>query len=132
MTGTKLLKTNELGIITRLARLYSVIALATIGALIVFSITKPSLVNKDAWVHAVIVGVFAFILPLRARAASSGKQSALRAIGIISAVLFLVNIVEALLPNVMPAWIRVIMFVIAAIMICIVGLVITISVKGSN
>lgn len=132
MEDSKLSRASQLRIILRLARLYSVIALATIGALIIFSIAKPSLINKDAWVHAIIVGVFAVVLPLRARAALRGKHSALRATGIISAVLFLVNVVEGLLPNFMPLWIRVSMFLIATIMIFIVGLVINISVKRND
>lgn len=108
----------------RLTKLYSFLALATVALLAIFSVTTPALATKDAWIHAIIVAVFALILPLRARAAKSGKRSALRATGIISSVIFLVNVIEGLIPNFVPVWMRVDMFITAALMLCVISFVI--------
>lgn len=128
MANLTLNRSEVLQLLMKLAISYSVIALVAIAALAVFSITRPSLVNEDAWVHCIVVGVFALVLPLRAKAAAE-KRSALRATGIIAAVLFVVNVVEAFLPNFMPTWLRVVMVAIALIMACIVGLVTNVSLK---
>lgn len=56
--------------------------------------------------------MFAFLLPLRPRAARAG----LRAIGLISAVLLVVNVVEGSLRGFVPGWVQVEMFCVAALM----------------
>jgi hypothetical protein len=80
-------------------------------------------VTPEAWVHAVIVAVFAVVLPLRLRAAREGRRSGLRALGIISGVLVLVNAVEAVIPGLFPGWMRVEMIGVAALMAVAVLLV---------
>jgi hypothetical protein len=95
---------------------YVVVVIGTVAALVVLAAVAPSQATQEAWVHAVIVGVFAAVLPLRLRAARGGSGSALRAVGIISAVLTVVNAVEALIPGLFPAWMRVEMVAIAVLM----------------
>lgn len=70
-----------------------------------------------------IVAVFAVVLPLRLRSARAGNRGGLRAVGIISAVLFLVNVVEILIPGFLPAWMRIEMIGIAGLMALSVALV---------
>jgi hypothetical protein len=104
--------------------LYVAIVLGTIAALAALSVTAPHQVTDDAWGHAVIVAVFAVVLPLRLRAARSGSPGALRAVGIISAVLLVVNVVEASIPGLFPLWMRVEMIGIAVIMATVIALVV--------
>ena len=59
-------------------------------------------------------------LPLRMRSARSGSRWALRAVGLIAAVLLLVNVVEALVPEMFPVWMRIEMIAIAALMAAVV------------
>ncbi len=110
--------------LTRLLAVYVLVALATVVALGVLSDVAPQQATSDAWVHAVIVAVFAVVLPLRARSAARGDAGALRAVGIIAAVLFVVNGVEALLPGLFPAWMRAEMVGLALLMAAVVGLVV--------
>lgn len=109
---------------TAVVRSYVVIALGTVAALGALSATAPQLAGQEAWVHAVIVAVFAVILPLRLRAARAGSVGAIRAVGIISAILFLVNVIEALIPGLFPAWMRVEMVGIAVLMVGVIMLVV--------
>jgi hypothetical protein len=105
-------------------RIYVVIVVATIAALAILSVAAPRWATTDAWVHAVIVAVFAVVLPLRVRAARGGGRGALRAVGIIAAVLFLVNVIEASLPGLFPIWMRAEMVVIALVMAAVILLVV--------
>jgi len=114
-------RTRALAVIVSL---YVAIVLGTIAALAVLSVTAPHQVTNDAWGHAVIVAVFAVVLPLRLRAARSGSLGALRAVGIISAVLLLVNVIEASIPGLFPLWMRVEMIGIAVIMAMVIALVV--------
>ena len=107
-----------------LTQAYVVVAVGTVVALAVLAAVAPSLATQDAWGHAVIVAVFAVVLPLRVRAARHGSLSALRAVGIISAVLFLVNVVEAMIPGLFPTWMRIEMAAIAVLMAISVRLVV--------
>lgn len=102
---------------------YVAIVAGTIAALGVLSVTAPQLATQDAWVHAVIVGVFAVVLPLRLRAARADRPGALRAVGIISAVLVLVNVIEAMIPDLFPWWMRAEMLGIAVVMVGVILLV---------
>lgn len=97
------------------AACYAAITAATLIALVVMAATGTGAATTDAWVHAVIVAVFAGLLLLRARAAGRGNRGALRAVGIIAGVLLVANVVEAALP-LFPLWMRVEMIVIAALM----------------
>ncbi|MBB5118693.1 hypothetical protein [Streptomyces eurocidicus] len=103
--------------VERLVAAYVVVALGTLAALAVLAATAPRLATDEAWGHAVIVAVFAIVLPLRTRAALRGSPSGLRALTVIGCVLLVVNLVEAALPGVFPAWMRVEMLVIAAMML---------------
>jgi hypothetical protein len=104
--------------------IYVALVLGTLVALGILSATAPHLATQDAWVHAVIVGVFAVVLPLRLRAAArSGGPGALRPVGIIAAVLFLVNVVEVLIPGLFPMWMRVEMIGIAVVTLAVILLV---------
>lgn len=71
--------------------------------------------------HAVIVLIFAVLLPLRLRSAQRGSGGAVRATCLIAAVLLLANVIEALLPGLFPIWMRIESAVIALIMAGIVA-----------
>jgi hypothetical protein len=83
----------------------------------------PGQATREAWGHAVVVTVFAVVLPLRLSSARSGNPRAVRALGIIAAVLLVVNLVEAALPGAFPGWMRVEMVATAALMAALVVLV---------
>lgn len=114
---------NRLRAISTAVGIYVAIVTGTIAALGIVSATAPHLATQDAWVHAVIVAVFAVVLPLRLRAARAGRPGALRAVGIISAVLFLVNVTEAMIPGLFPLWMRAEMIGIALVMAVVIVLV---------
>ncbi|WP_162938534.1 hypothetical protein [Mycobacterium kyogaense] len=115
---------NNLAGIATLLRLYLVLAVLTLVALLVLSLVDPVAAPQTAWVHAVIVAGFAALLPIRLRSASRGSVAALRAVGLIAATVFLVNVVEALWPGFVPMWMRSEMWVIAALMLGVIALVI--------
>lgn len=104
--------------------IYVAIVLGTVAALGILSATVPHLATRDAWVHAVIVAVFAVVLPLRLRAARAGSPGALRAVGIIAAVLFLVDVIEAMISGLFPLWMRAEMIGIAVVMLAVTLLVV--------
>lgn len=89
---------------------------ATIVALVILSIAAPEQATSEAWGHAIVVALFAILLPLRARSARRGSPSALRAVGVIAAILLAVNVVEALIPGFVPLWMKIQMMVVAVVM----------------
>ena len=107
---------RPLDLVPSLVRVYLVVVGATLAALAVLSVTAPRLAPQEAWVHAVIVTVFAVLLAARARSAARGGARALRAVGWISAVLLVANVVEAVVPGLFPVWMRVEMIGIAVLM----------------
>jgi hypothetical protein len=107
-----------------LVRAYVAVVLGTVVVLGILSVAAPAQATRDAWVHAVIVAVFAVLLPLRLRSARSGSRGGLRAVGLISAALFLVNVIEAMIPGLFPVWLRLVMVGIAALMAAVIGLVV--------
>lgn len=109
--------------ITILVRVYVGIVIATLAALTVLSVAGSPEASEEAWVHAVIVSGFAVLLPLRARAAQQ-KARALTAVGVIAAVLVLVNGVEALIPGLFPVWMRVEMAGISVLMAALAVMVV--------
>lgn len=120
---------NEVGVrplsrLRRLVGIYVAVVVATLLALIVLSAIAPSQAPTEAWVHAVIVAAFAVLLPLRLRAAERGSVRAVRAVGIIAAVLLMVNLVQALLPDLYPVWMRVEMVGIAVVMVGVIAVVV--------
>jgi hypothetical protein len=90
-----MVNTSSLNTSLMLVRTYVGVTAATVLALVFLSVTAPHLATGHAWGHAIIVLVFAIVLPLRMRAAHRGRRSALRAVGIISGALLTVNVVES-------------------------------------
>lgn len=122
-TKSKSRSTNLAGIAAVL-RVYLVVVLATLIVLIVLAKTAPSQAPSAAWTHAVIVAGFAVLLPIRLRSAQRGSVGALRAVGLIAAALFLVNVIEALIPGFVPIWMRVEMIGVAVLMGLVILLVV--------
>jgi hypothetical protein len=115
---------GNLAAIRLVVRVYVLVAVGTLALLAVLSAAAPRQAPREAWVHAIIVAVFAVLLPMRLRAAQRGSVAALRAVGLISSALLLVNVVEAAIPGFMPVWMRIEMVAIAALMAAVIGLVI--------
>jgi peptidoglycan/LPS O-acetylase OafA/YrhL len=115
------LETRQAGIrtITWAVGAYVVISLGTVIALVVLSGTAPELATNEAWGHAIVVAAFAVLLPLRLRSARRGRPRALRAVTVIAGALVVVNVVEAVLPGVFPAWMRAEMVAIAVLMLVV-------------
>ena len=109
-----------LGLTDRLVKVYIAATAATIVALVVLSAIGSDLATSNAWGHAIVVAAFAVLLPLRLRAAHRGSRSAVRAVGVIAAVLLVVNLVEAVIPNCLPGWMRVEMLAVAALMAAVI------------
>ena len=105
-----------------LVRAYVVVVVATVVLLGVLSVTAPRHAPAEAWGHAVVVAVFAVLLPVRLRAARAGRAGAVRAVGVIAAVLVLVNAVEAAIPGFLPGWMRAEMVAVAVLMAAVVVL----------
>lgn len=103
-----------------LVPVYVSITVATLVVLTVLAKVAPDQATSHAWGHAIVVAVVAIVLPLRLRSAQNGRRSAVRAVGLIAAVLFLVNVVEALIPGFVPTWMRWQMVVVAVLMLGIV------------
>ena len=112
-------------------RVYVALAVATVLALAVLALTSPGLAPQAAWIHAVIVVVLAAVLPMRLRAARRGSRPALRAVGIIAAVLLVANVVVALVPDLLPTWMRVEMIAVALLMGVAVLLVVRAALPGA-
>lgn len=93
--------------VRRLVWCYVVIVLATLGVLSVLSSIGSTQATSEAWGHAILVGVFAVVLPVRMGASRRRRAGALRAVGIIAGVLIVVNGVEAVIPHLFPVWMRV-------------------------
>jgi hypothetical protein len=110
--------------VANLVRAYVVLTVGTIIALIIMAAVAPHLATQEAWGHAVIVVVFAVLLPLRLRAARKGSADALRAVAIIASVLLAVNVVEAALPHAFPGWMRIEMVAIAVLMAALVSMLV--------
>jgi hypothetical protein len=108
--------------ISNVVRGYVVLTAGTIVALIIMEAAAPHLATKEAWGHAVIVLIFAVLLPLRLRAALKGSADACRALAIIGSVLLVVNVVEAALPHAFPGWMRIEMVVVAVLMAVLVSM----------
>jgi hypothetical protein len=112
---------NNSGRVTGLVVAYVGVAAGTLVALAVLSGAAPDLATDEAWGHAIVVAVFAVLLPLRLRAARRGSGRARWAVGIIAGVLLVANLVEAALPGVFPGWMRIEMLGIAALAALLLG-----------
>lgn len=115
---------NRLRNISIVVWIYVAIVLGTIAALGILTAVAPQAATPAAWIHAAIVAVLAVVLPLRARAARGGSIGALRAVGIIASVLFLVNVIEGLIPGLFPLWMRVQMAGVALTMAAVILLIV--------
>jgi hypothetical protein len=82
---------GNLAAIRLVVRVYVLVAVGTIGLLAVLAAAAPRQAPREAWVRAIIVAVFAVLLPMRLRAAQRGSVAALGAVGLISSALFLVT-----------------------------------------
>ncbi|NEA40330.1 hypothetical protein [Streptomyces sp. SID11385] len=104
---------HRLGAVSALVWGYAAAMAATVAALALLASRAPGQATDEAWGHALIVMLFAVLLLTRLRSARSGSVRAVRALGIIAAVLLVVNLVEAALPDAFPGWMRVEMVAIA-------------------
>jgi hypothetical protein len=100
---------------------YVAVVIATLAVLALLGVTGSDAATSSAWIHAAIVAWFAVLLPLRLRAARGGSERGRWAVAIIAAVSLAANVVEATLPGLFPAWMRIEMIGIAALMLAIVG-----------
>jgi hypothetical protein len=114
-------RSADLAAASTVVRAYVVLTVATVAALIVMSAVAPRLATSNAWGHAVIVAIFAILLPLRMRAARKGSTRALRGVTVMAVAVLAVNVVEAALPQ-FPGWMRIEMAVIAVLMALLAGL----------
>ena len=131
MVNTALrMRADSLNQAARLVWAYVFIVVATVAVLAVLAVTDPGQAPADAWWHAAIVAVFAVVLPLRLRTAGHGSPRAFVAVGVIAIVLVVVNVVEALIPGFLPAWMRIEMFGIAALMAAVGALILHTTVKS--
>jgi len=119
--GTQPARTADLATASTVVLAYGALTIATIVALIVMSVVAPHLATSNAWGHAVIVGIFVILLPLRMRAARRGSTRALRAVGVMAVIVLVVNVVEATIPGAFPVWMRIEMGVIAVLMALLLG-----------
>jgi len=114
-------RSADLAAASTVVRAYVVLTVATVAALIVMSAVAPRLATSNAWGHAVIVAIFAILLPLRMRAARKSSKRALRGVTVMAVAVLAVNVVEAALPQ-FPGWMRIEMAVIAVLMALLAGL----------
>ncbi|QDP95917.1 hypothetical protein FOE78_08410 [Microlunatus elymi] len=115
--------TSRLTAVTAVVVGYLVVAAGTVVTLVIMSVSGSAEATTEAWVHAVIVAVFAILLALRLRAARAGSRRALIAVGIIAGVLLVANAIESAL-GLFPTWMRIEMIGIAVFMVAIVLLVV--------
>ncbi len=101
--------------VSTLVRAYVAVVLATLVVLVVLAAVAPAQATSEAWGHAIVVTVFAVVLPLRLRPARRGNTHALGAVAVIAGVLVVVNLVEAAIPGFVPTWMRLEMVLIAAL-----------------
>lgn len=104
-----------LGVISGLVVIYVASVVLTIVALALLAEFAPGQATSEAWGHAIVVAIFAVILPLRLRAARTGRARALKAVGAIAALLAAVNLAEAAIPGFVPFWMEVAMLGTAAL-----------------
>jgi hypothetical protein len=111
---------ERLRLVVALVGVYVGVVVATVLALAVMTAVGSPLATREAWVHAVVVVVFAVLLPLRLRSARRGSKGGLDALVTIAAVLLVVNLVEAFVLDLFPTWMRVEMVGIAVLMALLV------------
>ena len=96
---------ERIGTIRGLVLLYLV---ATVATLVVMGVQHDAAtVTQEAWVHGVIVLVFAVVLTGVAARVAAGSRAALVRLRVIGVVVPVVSIVLAVLPGVLPGWMRV-------------------------
>lgn len=117
------LSSSRLNGAAALVKLYAVVIALTVVVMAVLTAANSAAATPEAWVHVIIVAMFAVVLALRMRAARRGDPRARKAVVIISAVLALANLVTAAIPGLFPSWMRIEMVAIAVLMVAVVGLV---------
>ncbi|MFI0901331.1 hypothetical protein [Streptomyces sp. NPDC020983] len=109
---------NAVGV---LVAVYAAGMAGTVVTLGILAAAAPGQATREAWGHAVIVTVLAFLLLLRLRSARAGSVRAVRALGVVAGVLLVANAVEASLPGTFPGWMRVEMAAVALLMAALLG-----------
>jgi hypothetical protein len=97
--------TTRVRTIRALCGLYLAATVATLGFL-AWKRDDSALVTTDAWVHEVVLLAFAVVLVRVAKRAAAGNARAYLRLRIISVVVPVVAIVEAIVPG-FPGWMRV-------------------------
>ncbi len=114
--STRPAATRQRGWLQNFVGLYLAISIVTLVVLGLLSALGSKEATASAWVHAVIVSLFAVLLEMRMRASLRGRRRASVAIPIIATVLLVANIIEAAAPGAFPSWMRFEMVAIAALM----------------
>ncbi|WP_344983585.1 hypothetical protein [Deinococcus rubellus] len=86
--------------------LYTLATLTTLGVLLLKR-NDAAFATSEAWTHAGIVCIFAVVLLSVVRRAAAGGRGAYRRLQIVSAVLPVVSLLEAVIPGLFPTWMRV-------------------------
>jgi len=92
--------------IWRLCLLYALATLVTLGVLI-WKRNAADVATTEAWTHAFIVCVFAAVLLSVVHRAATGTRGAYRRLQIVSVVLPVVSLLEAVIPGLFPTWMRI-------------------------
>ena len=82
---------------------YAALSILTVLAIIIFSMTAPSLVNPQAWVRGIIIAATSILTLVFARRAANGSARALLRLRIVVAIL-LVAVVAVLFFLPLPLW----------------------------
>jgi hypothetical protein len=106
-----------------LVAIYVASVVATIVALAILTAIDPAQATSEAWGHAIVVAIFAIVLPLRLRAAQAGSHRAHTVVGVIAVALIAVNVMEAVIPGFVPLWMRIEMIATAALMAVVAALI---------
>jgi CDP-diglyceride synthetase len=112
---------REFSTIRAMCAIYLAATVVTLGFL-AWKEGDRSLVTEDAWVHGVILLVFAVVLVRVATRAASGDRRAYLRLRIIGFVVPAASVVEALIPGLFPGWMRVEQLVYGVWLLAVVAL----------
>jgi hypothetical protein len=93
-------------VIRALCGIYLAATVVTLGFL-AWKNGDPALVTADAWVHEIILLVFAVVLVRVAQRAQAGNRRAHLRLLIVGSVVPVASLVEALIPGLFPTWMRI-------------------------
>ncbi len=105
-----------------LCALYALATLVTLAVLL-WNRHDPTIATREAWTHALIVCAFAAVLLTVVRRAATGARGAVRRLRIISVVLPVVSLLEAVIPGLFPTWMRLEQLLYAALLLAVALLV---------